>query len=238
MSVRKVNNLSDAASNNAQRSADAKVDGELVDAAKNGDQSAFAKLVEKYQRFAFCVANGMVRDQSDAREIVQEAFLRIYRGLSTFQGECSFFTWLYKVVTNLSIDQLRRSARRDIECRDEVDVSRCCAECGDIEPFVSRFDGADPFRSIRRREIAERLDKALSELSPKHLAVILMREVEGMSYSEIAESVGVSSGTVMSRLFNARQKLQCALRDCYDEENQSSRANRTSRESMKNESKH
>jgi len=164
----------------------------------------------------FAVALAIVRDENDARELSQEAFLRVFRGLNQFKGGSSFFTWLYRIVTNLAIDLIRRPGRRDAELR----VDRELADGSDdsISPLVSSFEAADPFRTVRRREIAQRLRAALDALPPYHLGVILMREVEGMSYEEMAEAMGVSKGTIMSRLFHARQKLQRALSDCYAEE--------------------
>jgi RNA polymerase sigma-70 factor (ECF subfamily) len=144
---------------------------------------------------------------------VQEAFLRVYRGLETFHGGSSFFTWLYRIVTNLAIDLMRKPARRDQELdegreiKDELDV-----------PLLARVDGADPVDVVRRGEIATRIRSALEALPPYHRGVIVMREVEGMSYEEMAQAMGVSKGTIMSRLFHARQKLQRALADCYQEQ--------------------
>lgn len=211
-----VNTTPPAASNKEQRRVEAEEDRVLIEAAQQGDRDAFRKLVEKHQRRVFAIALAIVRDENDARELVQEAFLRVYRGLDQFKGGSSFFTWLYRIVTNLAIDLMRRPGRRDAELRENRDS----LDPGDDAfcPLVSHVDGSDPFRTARRREIANRLQNALDALPPYHLGVILMREVEGMSYEEMAEAMGVSKGTIMSRLFHARQKLQRALADCYAEE--------------------
>jgi RNA polymerase sigma-70 factor (ECF subfamily) len=211
-----VNTTPASASNKEQRRVEAEEDRVLIEAAQRGDRDAFRKLVEKHQRRVFAIALSVVRDENDARELCQEAFLRVYRGLDQFKGGSSFFTWLYRIVTNLGIDLMRRPGRRDAELREHRDS----IEPGDdaFSPFVSHVDGSDPFRTARRREIANRLQIALDALPPYHLGVILMREVEGMSYEEMAEAMGVSKGTIMSRLFHARQKLQRALADCYAEE--------------------
>jgi len=211
-----VNTASQEASNRQQRRAEAEEDRVLIEAAQAGDRAAFRQLVERHQRRVFAIALGIVRDENDAREISQEAFLRVYKNLDRFQGGSSFFTWLYRIVTNLSIDLIRRPGRRDaelVEDRKLYDIAD-----GAIAPLVSHLDGADPVRVVRRREIAERLQEALDALPPYHLGVILMREVEGMSYEEMAQAMEVSKGTIMSRLFHARQKLQRALKDCYEEE--------------------
>jgi RNA polymerase sigma-70 factor (ECF subfamily) len=212
--ARRLNSASASASNREARRREAEEDRELIERAQAGETAAFRQLVERHQRRAYVLALSLVRDENDAREIVQEAFLRVYRGLASFQGSSSFFTWLYRIVTNLAIDLMRRPARRDVELQedrnfeDEVDL-----------PFVSRIDGSDPLDVLRRREIAARIQTALDALPPYHRGVILMREVEGMSYEEMSEAMGVSKGTIMSRLFHARQKLQRALADCYAEEN-------------------
>jgi RNA polymerase sigma-70 factor, ECF subfamily len=148
--------------------------------------------------------------------VVQDAFLRVFKSLPSFQGGSSFFTWLYRIITNLSIDLIRKPGRNTTdleEARLELD------EGSDLDlPFLSRFDGADPVDVVRRREIAERLRIALDALPSYHRAVILMREIDGLSYEEMAQAMGVSKGTIMSRLFHARQKLQRALVDCYREQ--------------------
>ncbi|MBI4705289.1 MAG: sigma-70 family RNA polymerase sigma factor [Deltaproteobacteria bacterium] len=209
-----VNSEHAAASNHAERRRAAEEDRALVERAQQGDNDAFRKLVEQHQRRAFAIAIGLVRDEHDAREIVQEAFFRVYRSLGSFKGGSSFFTWLYRIVTNLAIDLMRKPSRREAELFESPGV----AEDADCFPFVSRIDGCDPLDMVRRREIAGRIQQALDELPPYHRSVIIMREVEGMSYQEMAEAMQVSKGTIMSRLFHARRKLQRALADCYREQ--------------------
>ncbi len=207
----RVNRPLDHPSNLAERRKEAEEDRALVERAQAGDKTAFRQLVERHQRRAFAIAVGLVRDENDAREIVQEAFLRVYRSLDKFQGGSSFFTWLYRIVANLAIDQLRKPSRREQETLD--------ASNDDDPPMqLAAPDDADPGELIRRREIGERLQKALDALPAYHRGVILMREVEGMSYQEMAEAMNVSKGTIMSRLFHARQKLQRALAECYREQ--------------------
>lgn len=162
----------------------------------------------------------MVRHEQDARDIVQDAFLRVHKSLPSFQGSSSFFTWLYRIVTNLAIDLVRRPGRNTDEL--EEDKQRSSSPGGSEQPdplWLARIDGADPVDVLRRKELAARMRTAIDALPSYHKAVILMREVEGMSYEEMAEAMQVSKGTIMSRLFHARQKLQKALADCYAEEN-------------------
>ena len=208
-----VNSAARRASNRLARQAEAEEDRALIERARQGDRAAFRELVERHQRRAFAIAVALVRDENDAREIVQEAFLRVWRGLETFHGGSSFFTWLYRIVTNLAIDLMRKPARRD----QELDESREIKDELDV-PLLARIDGADPLDVVRRTEIADRIRGALEALPPYHRGVIVMREVEGMSYEEMAQAMGVSKGTIMSRLFHARQKLQRALADCYEEQ--------------------
>ncbi len=206
-----------AASNSKQqRAKEAEEDRALIARAQAGDRGAFRQLVERHQRRAFAIALSLVRDENDARELVQDAFLRVFKNLQGFQGSSSFFTWLYRIITNLSIDLIRKPGRQTTD----LDEARLDVEEGaDLElPFLSRFDGADPVDVVRRREIAARLQTALDALPSYHRAVIVMREIDGLSYEEMAQAMGVSKGTIMSRLFHARQKLQKALADCYKEQ--------------------
>jgi len=195
-----VNSASQEASNREARRREAEEDRELIGLAQKGDKAAFRKLVERHQRRAFAIAVGLVRDENDAREIVQEAFLRVYRGLNAFQGGSSFFTWLYRIVTNLAIDLMRKPGRRDAELLDNQPADE---DANADFPLVSRIDGADPIDVMRRREIASRIQAALDSLPPYHRGVILMREVEGMSYEEMAQAMGVSKGTIMSQIGRA-----------------------------------
>jgi RNA polymerase sigma-70 factor (ECF subfamily) len=199
-----------------ERAKEAEEDRALIAQAQAGDMGAFRRLVERHQRRAFAVAFSHVRDENDAREIVQDAFLRAYKNLATFQGSSSFFTWLYRIVTNLCIDLLRRPGRQV----SELDEGRLAAEdnAETDYPTLGHYEGADPDEAVRRAEISARLQAALDALPSYHRAVIILREVEGLSYEEMARAMGVSKGTIMSRLFHARQKLQRALADCYAEQ--------------------
>ncbi|HTQ48980.1 MAG TPA: sigma-70 family RNA polymerase sigma factor [Polyangiaceae bacterium] len=212
-----MNTAPPAASNSKQeRAREAEEDRALIARAQAGDMAAFRRLVERHQRRAFAIALSLVRDENDARELVQDAFLRVFKSLTSFQGGSSFFTWLYRIITNLSIDLIRKPGRQTTD----LEEARLDVEDGaDFDlPFLSRLDGADPVDVVRRREIAARLQTALDALPSYHRAVIVMRELDGLSYEEMAQVMGVSKGTIMSRLFHARQKLQRALADCYKEQ--------------------
>jgi RNA polymerase sigma-70 factor (ECF subfamily) len=207
----RVNIRGRAASNRRAREAESERDRELIERAQRGDEPAFRQLVERHQRRAFAIAVGLVRDEQDALEIVQEAFLRVHRSLDGFNGAASFFTWLYRIVKNLSIDLIRRPAWQH-ELSEELVGEQADAL------FLARIDGADPLDVLSRRELGARLAAAFDALPPYHRNVIVMREVEGKSYEEMALEAGVSKGTIMSRLFHARKKLQRALAACYAEE--------------------
>jgi RNA polymerase sigma-70 factor (ECF subfamily) len=211
-----VNTPVGSASNLEARRAEAEEDRVLIEAAQNGDSRAFRKLVERHQRRAFAIAFAMVRDENDAKDLVQEAFVRVYRGLDRFEGGSRFFTWFYRILTNLAIDLMRKPGRRELE-HDDGRTALDAADEADF-PFISRIDGGEPLEIVHRRELAERLGAALEALPPYHRGVVLMREVEGMSYEEMAVAMNVSKGTIMSRLFHARQKLQRALGDYYRSE--------------------
>jgi RNA polymerase sigma-70 factor, ECF subfamily len=202
-----------------RRAREAEDDRVLIESAQAGDMSAFRRLVERHQRPAFAVAMALVRDENDARDVVQEAFLRVHKSLPTFEGGSTFFTWLYRIVTNLSIDLMRKPGRRTSDLGEREDGRLDPDDGTALEaPFVDRLEGADPADAVRRREIAARLQAALDALPSYHRAVIVMRELDGLSYEEMAQVMGVSKGTIMSRLFHARQKLQRALADCYREQ--------------------
>ena len=211
-----VNSKAPPASNvKLERAREAEQDRELVARAQAGDLAAFRRLVERHQRRAFSHALALVRDENDARELVQDAFVRVFKNLHSFQGTSSFYTWLYRIVTNLGIDLMRKPGRKTTEL-DEAHLGP--EEGADLHfPLLGHFDGADPLDVVRRREIAARIQAALDALPTYHRAVILLREVDGLSYEEMAEVLEVSKGTIMSRLFHARQKLQRALADCYAE---------------------
>lgn len=211
-----LNKAGGGASTKEARAREAEEDRALIAKAQAGDKEAFRRLVERHQQRAFSIALGLVRDENDARELVQDAFLRVYKSLGSFQGGSSFFTWLYRIITNLSIDLIRKPGRQ-VQDLDEARIDSESANLANF-PFLSRVDGSDPADVVRRTEIAARLKEALEALPPYHRGVILMREVEGLSYEEMAQAMGVSKGTIMSRLFHARQKLQRALCDCYTEQ--------------------
>jgi RNA polymerase sigma-70 factor (ECF subfamily) len=179
---------------------------QLVDAARSGDAPAFRELVSRHQRRAYAVALGMVHDPDDARDICQEAFLKVHKNLATFEGEAQFFTWLYRIVMNLCIDHLRKRRGQQVEFDDAQSHDE--PDEGGIAPVRTGFD---PARALADKELRQQILRALERLSPAHRAVLVMREVDGLSYQEMADTMQCSIGTIMSRLFHARKKMQAML---------------------------
>ncbi|HVA77437.1 MAG TPA: sigma-70 family RNA polymerase sigma factor [Candidatus Binataceae bacterium] len=176
---------------------------ELIDRARKGDSEAFGVLVERYQRRVANVALAVVHNQDDAIELAQETFVRAYENLAKFESRSSFSTWLYRIAANLAIDFWRREGRH-VVLRGE-----------DAENEMRRLpsDRGDSFKAASHKELSARLTAALEELTPEHRTVILLREVEGLSYDEISEALQCPRGTVMSRLHYARSRLRTLLKD-------------------------
>jgi len=191
------------------RKNEAKEDLELVKRCQQGDEMAFSQLVGRYQRKVYTIALGMVKNPDDAMDIAQEAFIKVHRYIGNFQGSSSFYTWLYRIIVNLSIDHLRRSRKHASAEFDERLHDR--DDTKGVESVLSTNLGNNPSRVLGRKELAAYIQLAIDELPPYHRAVIIMREVEGMSYSDMARAMKVSKGTIMSRLHHARQKLQRSL---------------------------
>jgi RNA polymerase sigma-70 factor, ECF subfamily len=182
-------------------------DRELVESARGGDREAFRTLFERYNRRAYALALGIVRQPDDALDVVQDAFIKAHKHLDKFEGASSFYTWLYRIVMNLAIDHLRKH-KRTTELRDGDDVSD--------DSLLPQLLGGNPGRALMDKEIRDRIDRALAELSDNHRSVLVMRELEGLSYEEMAKVMGCSKGTIMSRLFHARKNMQRMLADLYE----------------------
>ena len=144
---------------------------------------------------------GLLRNPDDAMDVAQETFFRAYRKITSFQGQSSFYTWLYRIAVNISIDYQRRQKRSPLEFRESMD------EVLEQQQEVAK----DPFSDVHDRELREKLVSAINDLTPEHKAVIVLRTLEGLSYKDIGEILGCSEGTVMSRLHYARKRLQDKL---------------------------
>jgi RNA polymerase sigma-70 factor (ECF subfamily) len=186
---------------------------DLVRQAQAGDTEAFDRLVSRSRTRIFGMIYNMVHNEQDAWDLAQDSFLKAWKSIARFRGQSSFYTWMYRIVMNVTIDWLRKKQVRGAgaEFDDTIQLK-------EIDP-ASRtvpHTGPLPHEGIQGREIRDRIEAAIAQLSPEHRAVILMKEIEDMQYREIAESLGCSIGTVMSRLFYARKKLQNLLRDVYE----------------------
>ena len=182
-------------------------DADVVKRAREGDHEAFRVLVERYQGRAHRLALRILGDPERARDAVQEGFLKAYGSLAKFQGRSGFYTWFYRLIFNLCIDMKRRDrSGRHVVWDDEV--ARQVADApGSPAPFVE----AGPGRSLERLELRQALLEAIEALPADAKRTLLLREVDGLSYAEIAEVLEVPRGTVMSRLHHARRRVREAL---------------------------
>ncbi|MEQ8455431.1 MAG: sigma-70 family RNA polymerase sigma factor [Sandaracinaceae bacterium] len=189
----------------------------LVERVQGGDEQAFRTLYERYHRRAFAVAFGVVKNKQDALDVVQDGFVKVHKHIGKFQGTSSFYTWLYRIIMNLSIDHVRRRKNsKGLEYDDAV--RREADEVAGDGTLLPRILDANPGKTVVRRELLEKIQGALDELPEYHREVILLREIEGLSYEEMSEALGVPKGTIMSRLFHARKKMQAALSDYMEGE--------------------
>jgi RNA polymerase sigma-70 factor, ECF subfamily len=165
--------------------------------------------VERYQARVLRLAAALLKNREDAADIAQESFVRAYANLQSFKGDSRFSTWLYKIVNNLCIDWIRRRRTAQSEELDEGGRS----QDDSIAPgLISGRLHANPQGQVLRRELAGKLQTALEALPGKHRQILWLREVDGLSYEEISEALDIPKGTVMSRLFHARAKMQALLR--------------------------
>jgi RNA polymerase sigma-70 factor (ECF subfamily) len=189
-------------------------DHEAVARAQEGDQEAFRVLVERYQGRIHSLARRILRDDEQARDAVQDAFLKAYTNLARFEGRSSFYTWLYRLTTNLCLDTRRR---------DHSDRIVATPEPGDLERIATvesrpadeqhwRSHEETPDEAAGRSELRAAVARAIAELPEAARETLVLREVDGLSYSEIAEALDIPKGTVMSRLHYARRRVQEILR--------------------------
>lgn len=185
----------------------------LVDRVKAGDQQAFALLVSKYQRKVIRLIARLVRDPVEVEDVAQEAFLKAYRALPQFRGESAFYTWLYRIAVNTAKNHLVAQGRRPIPMSSFQD------DDDDGEPFAADEAIADiqtPDSVLLSRQIAETVNRAIEALPAELRTAVTLREIEGLSYEEIAEAMNCPIGTVRSRIFRAREAIAEQIRPLID----------------------
>lgn len=183
---------------------------ELVRKSQAGDRLAFEELVRRYDREVLRLALNIVHRKEDARDIYQESFLRVYRNLHRFRFECSFYTWLYRIVTNVGLDHLRRRSTRREDQAPAPEPSE-----GGVRDFFDQQaevkDSANPEKQLLGQEISDRLREAMKHLSPRERMVFEMKHYQGMRLRAIGDSLGTSEETVKNSLFRATRKLRASL---------------------------
>jgi RNA polymerase sigma-70 factor (ECF subfamily) len=181
----------------------------LIRAAQRGDEEAFAALVRAHDHSVLRIALNLLRSPEDARDVYQEAFLRVHRSLHQFRFDCSFSTWLHRIVTNICLDHLRRrKVRREAP---RVTVSPAGQELDPLETVPEPRADSDPQRQVLSEELRARIQTVLSELSPRERVVFEMRHFEGMRLRAIGETLGTSEEAAKNCLFRATQKMRVAL---------------------------
>ena len=182
-------------------------DESLVKAARKGELAAFEELVFRHRDPIYARAFSMTRNEQDAVDLSQEAWIKGWQRLEQFHGESSFTTWMTRIVINLCLDHLRKQKRHRADSIEEMDE-----ESGGVERQMPGV-AVNPTAGLERAELRVKIDAALAELSAEHRAVLVLHEFEDMEYKEIAKTIGCSIGTVMSRRFYARRKMAALLAD-------------------------
>ncbi|MDP2786904.1 MAG: RNA polymerase sigma factor RpoE [Pseudomonadota bacterium] len=186
---------------------DREIDLQLVERVRQGDQRAFGILVEKYQRKLIRLLSRMVRDQHEIEDIAQEAFIKAYRALPQFRGDAAFYTWLYRIAVNTAKNYLATRKRAMPTVSDQ-------AMNDDDEPderLVAQ-DNSDPEKELLSKQVAIAINQAVDALPEELRLAITLREIEGLSYEEIADTMACPIGTVRSRIFRAREAISAKLR--------------------------
>jgi RNA polymerase sigma factor (sigma-70 family) len=180
----------------------------LVRQAQEGDLRAFDELVHRYQERVYATVYHMTANHEDANDLVQEAFLKAYRALKSFKGDSSFFTWVYRIAVNKTINFLKQRKNRSGMSLNDMDFN------AEHDPdMVALVSERTPRRDLGLVELQEKLNAAMQKLSEIHRLVVTLHDVQGLSHEEISKIMDCNTGTVRSRLFYARQQLQGFLAD-------------------------
>jgi len=180
----------------------------LIQAAQQGDHDAFEQLVRTYDHSVLRLALNLLRSEEDARDAYQEAFLKAYRNLGSFRFECSFHTWLYRIVTNICLDHLRR---RSVRKEDSAVLETADGQRDLFDAVEDQRTEADPERDLLRRELGHRIEEALGKLGPRERMVFELKHFQGLRLRAIGEMLATSEETAKNCLYRATQKLRAAL---------------------------
>jgi len=186
---------------------------QLISRCQQGDQEAFKEIFDRYQKKVYRIAYGVVRHREEALDIVQEVFVKLFHSIKNFKGKSHFYTYLYRMVMNTAIDHSRKMGKQIISSLDEE---------GSFEPSeeIEKW----PEKILLQKELEEKVNGAMGKLPAEQRAAIIFREVEGLSYQEMADAMECSIGTVMSRLHYARKRMQELLKDYVGPQGQSNGA--------------
>lgn len=185
----------------------------LVALAQKGDMSAYDALVTRHRGRIFAMIRNMIHQEADAWDLSQEVFIKAWRALPKFEAKARFSTWLYRIAHNVVYDWTRK---RKIESAGEFNDEIFERERIDSASFTTPSGGESPDMTMAHGELRVKIQTALGKLSPEHREVVLLKDAQGLTYKEIAEAMSSTLGTVMSRLYYARQKLQALLKDEYE----------------------
>ena len=183
----------------------------LIREAQHGDAAAFEELVRHYDQAVLRLALHLTGSEHDAQDIYQEAFLKAYKNVGSFRFECSFYTWIYRIVTNLCLDHLRKRAVRREEAPVAVDPQG--EQYDMLEQVADGRAGADPERDLMRRELGGRINRALARLTPRERMVFELKHYHGLKLRTVGEILNTTEETAKNTLFRATQKLRVALAD-------------------------
>jgi len=182
----------------------------LIRAAQAGSQSAFEELVRSYDQNVLRMAYNVLHSQEDARDVYQEAFLRVYKNLPKFRFDCAFSTWLYRIVANLCLDQLRR---RKVRKEDAAAVETVGGQVDRFQFVAEHRADVDPQRQLLSAQVGTKIQEVLEQLTPRERVVFEMRHYQGMRLRAIGEALGVTEEAAKNCLFRATQKMRAALGD-------------------------
>jgi len=183
-------------------------DAELVARTQAGDPEAFDELVVRYSPRLYGLVYHMTSNHEDTNDLLQDVFAKAFRSIKGFQGKSSFYTWMHSIAVNMSINFLKKRGRRLTMSLDDVDAG----VQNDAE-FIEATTGSDPSHAANLSELQQRLNEAMQKLSHEHRAVVTMFDIQGMPHAEIAKILGISEGTIRSRLFYAHRQLQNYLEE-------------------------